>query len=342
MDSSKPNEEKPAEGNAENSTGEAQQGAPVDALGKTNEELNAEAVADPDAPSETTPPPAKPKGIKAVFRKVNLYLLLFMLVVAIAGAVAIVSYLNGKKAPETASLATQELTTEALKQLANSDATVGSSAQTLTVQGNAIFSGQVLVRGSLDVAGGLKIGSTFEAQGLTVSGVSNLAETQVNSLQVANNTALQGVTTVKDLNVAGATAFSGPVTAAQITVTKLILAGNGSLTVPNHLSFSGATPGRSIVDAGSLGAGGTVNVNGSDTSGTINVNTGVGPVAGCFVRVNFAQEFVSQPHVVVTPIGAATGTLQFYVTRTTKNFSVCSLNAAPAGQVFAFDYFITG
>lgn len=341
MDSAKPTEDKPADG-APADAGNPTQGAPADALSKTNEELSAEAVADPNNPTPSAEAPVKPKGFKAFLKKVNVYLLGFVLVASVVAATGIVSYLNSKKAPETPSLATQGLSTEALKQLANSDATVGSAAQTLTIQGNAIFSGQVLVRGSLDVAGGIKLGGDFETQDLTVAGTSNLADAQANSLQVANNTALQGTTTMKDLNVAGATAFSGPVTAAQITVTRLILAGNGSLTVPNHLSFSGATPGRSIVDAGTLGAGGTVNINGSDTSGTINVNTGVSPTSGCFVRVNFAQPFVSTPHVVVTPIGQATADLRFYVTRTTNNFSVCSLNAAPGGQVFAFDYFITG
>ena len=252
------------------------------------------------------------------------------------------AYLNNKKVPKTPDVATQQLTTDALKQLANSDATVGSAAQTLTVQGNAIISGQLLVRKDLNVAGSIKLGGDFTAQNITASGKTNLADTQINSLQVAQNTTLQGTVTIaKDLNVAGASALNGPVTAGQITVSKLILSGNGTLQIPNHLSFSGPSPTRSITDAGTLGAGGTVSINGSDTAGTININTGSGPVAGCFVKITFSLAFTAMPHIIASPFGAGTGSLDWYVTKSTTGFSICTLNAAPAGQVMGFDYFVT-
>lgn len=324
------------------------QSTPVDALEQPSDPNDAAAAstaalpeADSQAGAAGGKPPKKPNAFKKFFKRVNLYLLIFVLIVVVAGAVAIVSYLNSKKAPVSPTIATQTLTQDTLSQLANSDATVGGAGQTLTVQGNAIFSGQVLIRSDLNVAGAIKVGTEVTVPQLTVSAKTNLNDTQINSLQVANNTTMQGTLTLqKDLNVGGTAAFSGPITASQITVTNLILSGNASLKVPNHIAFPGAAPTRTINNA-TLGSGGTASVDGSDTAGTVNVNTGGSPAAGCFVDVTFNKKFTSAPHVVLTPVGAGAGQTQYYVTRTTSGFSVCTDNAAPANQTFAYDYFIT-
>src|SRR5690606_2579650 len=120
----------------------------------------------------------------------------------------------------------------------------------------------------------LQTGGSLETPNLTVSGDTNLGKTQINSLQVAQNTAIQGSTTVRDLNVTGTSSFSGAITASKITVSQLILSGNAILQIPNHISFTGPSPSRSYIGSGILGSGGTVSVNGSDTSGTINLNSG--------------------------------------------------------------------
>lgn len=338
-----PNEQPPT--NTEDQSTGAEQQVPADALSRTPDELEQEqteqaATADNTATSAEQPTEKKVSPIKRFFRKANVYFLLFLLLVVVAGAIAIVSYLNSKKTPPAPNIAAQELTEEALRQLANSDATVGNASNTLTIQGNAVIEGQTLMRGNLDIAGNLQTGGSIQGPSLTISGSSNLGETQINSLQVAENTAVQGSTTLRDLNVAGASSFSGAMTASQITVTRLIMSGNAVLEVPNHISFTGPAPGRNI-NVGVLGSGGSASVDGSDTAGTVNINTGNNPTPGCFVQITFNQRFISQPHVVVTPIGPAAGQTQFYVNRSDTNFSICTNNAAPANQAFAFDYFIT-
>lgn len=322
---------------------QSEQQAPADALSRTPDDLEEDqataAAATPGAPGGE-PAEKKISPAKKFFRKVNLYFLLFLLVVVIAGAIAVVSYLNSKKAAPEPNIASQGLTEDALKQLANSDATVGDSSQTLTIQGNTIIAGQTLTRGNLNVAGNFQSGGSVTGPSLTISGQTNLGSTQVNSLQVATNTAIQGSTTLRDLNVAGTSSFSGPMTASQITVTKLVLSGNATLEIPNHISFTGPSPSRTI-NAGVLGSGGSASVNGSDTTGTVNINTGNNTVAGCFIHLNFSQKFSNQPHVLVSPVGAGAGLTQYYVTRDTSGFSICTNNPAPAYQVFAFDYFVT-
>jgi hypothetical protein len=87
-----------------------------------------------------------------------------------------------------------------------------------------------------------------------------------------------------------------------------------------------------------VGGGGTASLSGSDTSGSVTINTGGSPPAGCFATVTFSKVFASTPHVVLTPVGSAAAGLQYYVTRSTTGFAVCTASAAPAGQSFGFDY----
>jgi len=317
--------------------------APADALSRTPDDLDQEQSAQAATTTASTDDPNAKKlsPIKKFFRKVNLYFLIFILLVVVAAAVTVVNYLNSTKPAPTVDIATQGLTEEALKQLNNSDATVGGASQTLTIQGNTIIGGQTLMRGNLNVAGNFQSGGSIQGPSLTISGASNLGEAQINSLQVATNTAVQGSTTLRDLNVSGTSSFSGAMTASQITTSKLVMSGNAILQIPNHISFTGPSPSRTI-NAGVLGNGGSASVNGSDTNGTININTGNNPSAGCFARINFQQAFPGQPHVIISPIGAAAGQTQYYVDRNNSGFSVCTNNAAPANQVFGFSYFVTG
>ena len=148
---------------------------------------------------------------------------------------------------------------------------------------------------------------------------------------------------MRDLNVSGIASFSGAITASQITVTRLILSGSGTLQIPNHLTFSGPSPSRSFIGSGILGSGGSSSVNGSDTSGSISLSTGNSPNGnGCIVRVNFNRTFTTQPRVIVSPVNRAAGLMEYYVERNTSGFSLCTANTPIANQTFAFDYFIAG
>ena len=319
------------------------QTAPADALSMTPEELEqdkaAQAAADTDLSGLDTPAEKQLSPLKRFLRKINVYLLIFVLLLVVAGVIAVVSFLNSQSTPTEAEVNSQSLSQDALKQLANSDTSVGASSQTLTIKGNAIISGQTLTRGNLNVAGNIQSGGSIQAPTLTISGATNLGDTQINSLQVATNTAIQGSTTMRDLNVSGASTFSGAMTASQITVTRLILSGNATLEVPNHISFTGPSPTRTV-NNGVLGNGGSASVNGSDTSGAVNVNSGNNPSSGCYVRINFQQRFANQPKVIISPVGEGAGQTQYYVERDNAGFSICSASAPPANKAFAFDYFV--
>jgi len=318
------------------------QDTPADALSRTPDELDQEQAkeASSSAVDEQKPVIKKESSFKKFLRRMNVYFLLFMLVIIVAGAITAVSYLNSQTEPEQAAIEAQELTEDALQQLANTDANVGSASQTLNIQGNAVVAGQTLMRGDLSVAGNLQTGGSIQGPSLTISGESNLGSAQINDLQVAQNIDVQGDIAVQGINVAGGASFGGAVSAQQLTVSRLILSGNASLQVPNHIGFTGPSPSRTI-NAGVLGSGGSASVDGSDTAGTVNINTGGNPSAGCFIRVTFQQRFTNRPHVIVSPVGRAAGQTQYYVDRDNTGFNICTSSAAPAGQAFAFDYFIT-
>jgi cytoskeletal protein CcmA (bactofilin family) len=323
------------------------QTAPKDALGKTNDELKQEVVdatspEDKKAADDAAKRVKKPNPIKRIFHKVDVYLLGFILLAILAGAFAMVSYLNSKKTPKTPTVSSQTLTPSALKALASTATTVGTSAETLNLQGNVIFSGQVLMRSDLDVADNIQVGGDITVPAITVSNTANFNTTQANTLQVAQGLTVQGNSTLSTLTVSGASTFNGPITAAQVTVTSLTISGTGVLDVPNHIAFTGAPPGRSGINTNVLGAGGTASVNGSDNAGTVNINTGNDPTAGCYLQINFAKAFTSTPHVIIGPVDAGAGETQFYVIRTTTGFSVCTDNAPPANSAFAYDYWVTG
>jgi cell division protein FtsL len=308
--------------------------APAD---DANETLDAQQASSSSQPAAL---PARPGGFKGLFRHFNIYLLLYIIVLLIAATVILISYAQSRKAsaPTTATLKTQDLTQAALDQLAASDATLGDSKHVLTVQSSAIFAGKVLFRDGLEVAGNLRLGGTAALNDLSVSGTAQLGQTQVNkNLAVAGDTAIQGTATIaKSLQVNGNGSFGGSLTAAQITTSSLQL--NGDLVLTRHITIGGSTPGRSNGTA--LGSGGSMGVSGSDTAGSISINTGGSPPAGCFATIEFAQKYSTTPRVLVTPIGSAAGSLSYYVNRTATGFSICTAGPPPASTSFGFDYWV--
>lgn len=298
--------------------------------------VGADAPATPKPEAGADAPKPKKKG-QGIFGRFSVYLLMFVLVILLAFMVIVGTYLRSHSKNNT-KINTQNLSQSDLNQLAQSDVTVGDSKQVLNVQSNAVFAGQVLVRSDLQVAGKLQVGGNLSLAGITVSGDSIVDQLQVNkNLQVAGDTAVQGQLTVqKNISINGTGTFNGAVSAPVIIVNQLQL--SGDLSVTHHIIAGGANPGRSSGNA--LGGGGTASVGGSDTAGSITINTGSNPSAGCFITVNFTSKFASTPHVVVTPVGAAAGDLNFYINKSTANFSVCSNNAPAAGQSFGFDYIV--
>lgn len=274
--------------------------------------------------------------LRRAIHHINIYMLLFVLVLIVAGATAVVFYLKANNGTAGNTPPPQTLSQSTLDQLSSSDVTVGEPKHTLSVQSNAVFTGDVLVRSNLQIAGTLQVGSDLAINGIRVTGNSTFDDVQVTkSLAVTGNESIQGQLNVKQgLDVDGTGTFLGALSAPSLSVGSLQLSGDLDLT--RHIAAGGGTPARS--NGAALGGGGTVSVSGSDTAGSVTINTGGNPGPGCFVTVAFTTKFNATPHVVVTPVGSAAAGLSYYINRSTSNFSICTTTSAPAGATFGFDY----
>ncbi|MGH7142317.1 MAG: hypothetical protein ACREF5_02500 [Candidatus Saccharimonadales bacterium] len=290
----------------------------------------------PESPQISPPPSGIKNHIKRFFKRFNIYLLLFIFLLIIAVVISIVFYLKAQNASSGNTPLSQSLTQSELSQLSNSDVSVGEPQHTLNVQSNAVFTGSVLVRSNLQIAGTLQVGSASTNNGIRVTGNSTFDNVQITqSLALTGNGSIQGQLNVqKGLDVNGTGTFEGAISAPQITVSSLEL--SGDLILTHHIDAGGATPTRTYGSA--LGSGGSASVNGSDTAGSVTINTGSNPVAGCFVTINFATAFNSTPHIVITPVGLASAGLAYYINRATTNFSICTSNVPSSGASFGFDY----
>jgi hypothetical protein len=316
--------------------GQAQPSAAAPSSQPSGEDDSLEATAGQPstaAPADPAPPP-KPGGVKGKIPFLNnKYLIVFVLVLLMAGSVVYISLKAAK--PSTTTTKFGSLTSQQLSSLKGNTTLVGDSKQTLDVQSNSIFEGQVLLRSDLNVAGALKVGSGLSIPSLT-AGPGTFSQLGISGgLNVAGDTSLQGNLTVqKNLSVGGNASFNN-LSISTLSVTTLGL--KGDLSLNQHINTSGGVPSRSNGTA--LGSGGTASVSGSDTAGTIAINTGGGPPAGCFLTVNFSQKFNNTPHIVISPSNSNAASLQYYTTnRSASGFSICTNTAPAAATGYNFDY----
>lgn len=296
--------------------------------------LEAPASAGASTP-EGTPAPSGKGGLRNLPIFKNIWLLVFILVVLSAGAVVFVSLKSSKQT--TTVTKAGSLTDEQLASLKGNTTLVGDAKQTLDVQSNAIFEGQVLLRSDLSVAGSLKVGSGISIPSITVGNGGTFGQIGISGgLNVGGDTSLQGQLTVqKNLTVNGTASF-GNLSVSQLGVSTLQL--RGDINLNQHINTSGGVPGRTLGTA--VGSGGTASVGGSDTAGTVNINTGGSPPAGCFITVRFVHPFSSSPHVVISPSNSSAAGLQYYVNRSASNFSVCTASVPAATTTYTFDYVV--
>ncbi len=335
------NQPKPDEKPNDSSLADLESESTIVADGSDSTSIDPNSLASGTADDSSAKKPKNKKaytGVKGLADKLNIYLLLFILVLIIAGVVAFVSFQKSKDASKKQSqpVSTTPLSEQDLEKLRQTDVKVGDPKQILSVESNAIFAGKVLIRDSLEVAGAIKVGGPLNLPGISVSGASIFDQVQINNLKVNSSATING-----QLGIQGNTAVSGNLTVGgTISAGRLnieVMQINQDLQLSKHIDAGGGTPTSS--SGGALGGGGTASLSGTDTAGTININTGGGTSAGCFINVNFSQKF-SSPHVVITPVGGPAGALNYYINRSPTGFSVCTSNPAPVGQNFAFDYIV--
>lgn len=252
---------------------------------------------------------------------------------------------SAKKAQESVTLSSSSL-----NKLGVSRNSVGSQGVQLTINPDTDFGGKVTIAGDTQVSGNLKLNNAFTAPtgsfGKLQGGDTSVDKIDINGDATASNLNLR-----KDLQVAGNTRFQGQATFSQLMVVNnnvnitgsLSVGGTfavkqlqlGGLSLAGHFISGGSTP--LILPGGAVGSNGTVSNGGNDTSGTINVNIGVGATAGTLVSIFFITKYTDTPHVVVTSVGrSAPG---FYINRNTSGFSIVTPSGLSPGG-YAFDYVV--
>ncbi len=266
---------------------------------------------------------------KGIVNRLNVYLLLFFLVI-ISGLIIFFVVFNSSQEPEVGIPESQELTQEAIDELVGSDAKVGDPKQLLTVESDSVFTGKVLIRDGLDVAGPIKVGGSLSLPGITVSGASAFDEVTLNTLSIAGDATVQGQLSIQEgLTVSGPVTFSGTFSAAAFAIESLQV--NQNLTLNRHIDAGGPTPG--IASGAGVGSGGTVTISGTDTAGTVTINVGSGGGTGVLATITFGNAFDGTPHVVITPVNAAAPNA-YISNRTSSGFSITSTSQ----QTVSFDY----
>ncbi|HEX5796826.1 MAG TPA: hypothetical protein VFX86_00365 [Candidatus Saccharimonadales bacterium] len=270
-------------------------------------------------------------------KSINIYLLLFTLLIVLATVITFVAYQKTRQSAQDDSAVSQNIDEAVLDQLRNTDVSIGDPKQILSVEANAVFAGSVLIRGDLESASQIKSQGRISTPAINVSGTGTFQTLQTNRLQITGDSQIQGNLNVQNtLSVSGSGNFGGTLSANKLNTRSLELSGN--LVISRHVETSGGTPGKS--NGSALGGGGTASISGSDTAGTVAVNTGSNPKSGCFISVSFTQGFNSTPHVVISPVGSSGGSIDYYINRSSSGFSICSASTPPAGRNFAFDYIV--
>ncbi|MBA2279193.1 hypothetical protein H0V99_02005 [Candidatus Saccharibacteria bacterium] len=312
-----------------------------------------ESTGEASAPKAVSRPRAT--GAKRFVGAFNVYLLLFLLLIIASGAVFVVTYYMNKKESEV-KLATSELTEEDLEILKTSDAIVGDPKQILTIESNAVITGKVVLRDTLDIAGALRVGGVLSVPSISISGSGSFSSLTTNDIQAAGNMAVGGfldvvgrttlgenLTVAGDINGGGKLDIGGAATINGNLNVKGIVSAEGinfdQITL-NRINISGTTP--SIIVGGAAGGGATASISGSDTAGTATINTGGGTGTGTLATITFSTAYTtSNPHAVLTPNGTGCSAIAYYVTNISATaFSIASSTAPPAGTLCRFNYLV--
>ena len=271
-----------------------------------------------------------------------------------AGVIAFV--MRGQATGENSVRDAVTLSSETLDKLGVSRETAGNDGALLTVGPDATFNGGVTVGKDVSIAGQLRLNSTFSANDASLTRL-QAGETSLSQLNVNGDGTLSNLSLRNDLTVVGATRVQGPMTLSQLlTVNNSVnisgnlavggtlsvrgfqassLVSDTTLTIGGHIITRGAAP--SVSPGGALGSNGTVSISGSDASGTVGVNIGVGGGSGMLASVTFRQPYGSTPRVVVTGIGRGMGSL--YVFRNSTGFSIGVEGPLSPGG-YAVDYIV--
>ena len=294
-------------------------------------------------------------SINSIYRKADILTTVFTFAGALVAAgviFGIYAYITRSKATVTKAPQITALDKTDLAKLNNffEGNSAGSASQVLTISSSALFKNRVAVGSDLKVTGGLQVSATTALGDLTVDKTTTLGITNIRGqLVVAGPVNFQspaqfgaGGTVNGNLSVTGNGSFGGSLAAGTINVRDISVTGTFSLA--GHLSISGQTPTASVLSG--AGTGGGASVDGTDSAGTVVINTGsipnyTTPFPGAqLATVTFRSAYPRVPHIVITPIGQSSGELSFFIVKTATGFTVGTASLPRSNTSYAFDFWV--
>lgn len=294
-------------------------------------------------PPPPTPPPGRSKWSSLKYRANTIGgVAAIFIFIAVAGAVFGYYLSQSKKSPPAPkSQSTETLSPQEIQQLGSIGTNLGTTNQVLNIGADTLF------RGNANVVGGLTVGGHLDANGpVTLSQLLITGTTAATGLSVGSNLDVTGITTLQKAltvnaltTVNGGLTVSGQLSAGSITASSIAvntIAITGPLTI-GHLKTNGPTP---FFANGATGTGGTVNISGNDTAGTITLNTGAGASnSDALMTITFRAAYATTPHILLSPRSSEAAASQAYVEPTPAGFTVHA--NSPTGGGMSFDYFVT-
>ncbi len=293
-------------------------------------------------------------SITSIYRKADILSTILTFVGALVAAAAIFgvySYLTRNRAPAAKAPAVTTLDKAELSKLQTffQGNSAGKTSEILTISSSSLFKERVAIASDLKVVGGVQVSGTTALGDLTVDKVSTLGVTNVRgALTVSGPVNLQsptilgaGATVNGNITVSGNGSFGGSLSAGIINTRDISVSGN--LNLAGHILITGKN--SAAVPGSEAGSGATATVDGNDSAGTVTINTGTIPahvvnIGGLLGKVTFSAPFGHVPHVVITPIGQSAASLNYYVQKTTNDFTIGSTNYAQSNTSYSFDYWV--
>jgi hypothetical protein len=164
------------------------------------------------------------------------------------------------------------------------------------------------------------------------------------------NTIIQTATTTLNLSdgltVGGDANFHGNVFFYKlVTFTEKTLF-NNDVTFAAHVTTDGTAPTYNLEAGAGDGtdtAGNQLakaNVDGNDTSGSLNVTTGNNTAAGKVISVTFNKPFAKAPRVILSATNDQAAGVKYYVQSTATGFTIYLIDAPASGADLQFNYFV--
>ena len=289
----------------------------------------------------------------AVYRKADimttLYTFLGMLAAAgiVFGAYYFLNHTNVKKATPIPVTKLDGADLEKLKTFFGSNA-IGNNSEVLTVTASSLFKNRVALGSDLKVVGGVDVAGATNLGDLAVTKVATLGVVNARgSLTVAGPTVLQspailsaGVTVNGNVVASGNGTFGGSISAGVVNARELAVA---NLNLSGHIVISGQVPSAGVTSL--AGTGGFSTIDGTDSAGTVVINTGTVPASvlklgGLLGTVTFKIPYPKMPRVLITPIGSTSASIPYYIQKSPTGFTI-GVNADPrSSSSYAFDYWV--